>query len=151
MRPDRAGGIYFGCYRMKSRAIVASVAFFVHCALAHAQAPPPASQTSPVTPPAPAAQPTAPAPSAPGPTPAAQTSPAQAPAAQGPTPAPAPGPTPAPAAPVIAPGPPTGGQALPLPAVPASGSSESDFTVGDIRVEGLQRISEGTVYNYLPI
>lgn len=25
------------------------------------------------------------------------------------------------------------------------------FTVGDIRVEGLQRISEGTVYNYLPV
>jgi outer membrane protein insertion porin family len=27
----------------------------------------------------------------------------------------------------------------------------SDFVVGDIRVEGLQRISEGTVYNYLPV
>ena len=27
----------------------------------------------------------------------------------------------------------------------------ADFTVGDIRVEGLQRISEGTVYNYLPV
>ena len=26
-----------------------------------------------------------------------------------------------------------------------------DFIVGDIRVEGLQRISEGTVYNYLPV
>ena len=26
-----------------------------------------------------------------------------------------------------------------------------DFTVGDIRIEGLQRISEGTVYNYLPV
>src|SRR5688572_27828395 len=26
-----------------------------------------------------------------------------------------------------------------------------DFTVGDIKVEGLQRVSEGTVYNYLPI
>jgi outer membrane protein insertion porin family len=26
-----------------------------------------------------------------------------------------------------------------------------DFVVGDIRVEGLQRISEGTVYNYLPV
>jgi outer membrane protein insertion porin family len=31
----------------------------------------------------------------------------------------------------------------------AQGSSE--FVVGDIRVEGLQRISEGTVYNYLPV
>ena len=27
----------------------------------------------------------------------------------------------------------------------------STFTVGDIRVEGLQRVTEGTVYNYLPI
>ncbi|MEY4762560.1 MAG: hypothetical protein RLZZ200_2416 [Pseudomonadota bacterium] len=28
---------------------------------------------------------------------------------------------------------------------------ESRFTVGDIRIEGLQRVSEGTVYNYLPV
>lgn len=28
---------------------------------------------------------------------------------------------------------------------------EGDFVVKDIRVEGLQRISEGTVYNYLPV
>jgi outer membrane protein insertion porin family len=27
----------------------------------------------------------------------------------------------------------------------------SEFRVGDIRVEGLQRVSEGTVYNYLPV
>ena len=27
----------------------------------------------------------------------------------------------------------------------------AEFTVGEIRVEGLQRISEGTVYNYLPV
>ena len=27
----------------------------------------------------------------------------------------------------------------------------SRFVVGDIRVEGLQRVSEGTVYNYLPV
>ncbi len=33
----------------------------------------------------------------------------------------------------------------------APGAPEADFTVGDIRVEGLQRVSEGTVYNYLPI
>ena len=26
-----------------------------------------------------------------------------------------------------------------------------EFVVGDMRVEGLQRISEGTVFNYLPI
>src|SRR3984957_7328544 len=29
--------------------------------------------------------------------------------------------------------------------------SEADFTVGDIKIEGLQRVSEGTVYNYLPV
>ena len=28
---------------------------------------------------------------------------------------------------------------------------EADFTVGDIKIEGLQRISEGTVFNYLPV
>src|SRR4249919_1419832 len=28
---------------------------------------------------------------------------------------------------------------------------EDEFTVGNIRVEGLQRISEGTIYNYLPV
>jgi outer membrane protein insertion porin family len=27
----------------------------------------------------------------------------------------------------------------------------ADFTVSDIKVEGLQRVSEGTVYNYLPV
>jgi len=30
-------------------------------------------------------------------------------------------------------------------------TSDSEFTVGDIKVEGLQRISEGTVFNYLPV
>jgi len=30
-------------------------------------------------------------------------------------------------------------------------SSLTNFTVGDIKIEGLQRISEGTVYNYLPV
>ena len=41
-----------------------------------------------------------------------------------------------------------------LPTAPSrSGGATSDeqFVVGDIRIEGLQRISEGTVYNYLPI
>jgi outer membrane protein insertion porin family len=33
----------------------------------------------------------------------------------------------------------------------AQGRGPETFTVGDIRIEGLQRISEGTVYNYLPI
>jgi outer membrane protein insertion porin family len=36
-------------------------------------------------------------------------------------------------------------------AVFAQGAPEAEFTVGDIRVEGLQRVSEGTVYNYLPV
>jgi outer membrane protein insertion porin family len=35
--------------------------------------------------------------------------------------------------------------------VPAAALAQAAFTVGDIRVEGLQRISEGTVYNYLPV
>ncbi|MBB6091741.1 outer membrane protein insertion porin family [Povalibacter uvarum] len=33
----------------------------------------------------------------------------------------------------------------------AATAQSSGFTVGDIRIEGLQRISEGTVYNYLPV
>jgi outer membrane protein insertion porin family len=33
----------------------------------------------------------------------------------------------------------------------AQGRGPELFSVGDIRIEGLQRISEGTVYNYLPI
>ncbi len=36
-------------------------------------------------------------------------------------------------------------------ALPAHAQLPANFTVGDIRVEGLQRISEGTVYNYLPV
>jgi outer membrane protein insertion porin family len=30
-------------------------------------------------------------------------------------------------------------------------AGDADFTVGDIRVEGLQRLTEGTVFNYLPV
>jgi outer membrane protein insertion porin family len=33
----------------------------------------------------------------------------------------------------------------------AQTAPDADFTVSDIRIEGLQRVSEGTVYNYLPI
>ena len=33
----------------------------------------------------------------------------------------------------------------------AAEPSASNFTVGDIRIEGLQTISEGTVFNYLPV
>src|SRR5262245_2090725 len=39
----------------------------------------------------------------------------------------------------------------PVAAPSSPRSSEGEFVVGDIRIEGLQRISEGTVYNYLPI
>lgn len=35
--------------------------------------------------------------------------------------------------------------------VASAPSNPADFVVGDIRVQGLQRISEGTVFNYLPI
>jgi outer membrane protein insertion porin family len=37
-----------------------------------------------------------------------------------------------------------------LSVLPPPGTDE-DFTVSNIRIEGLQRISEGTVYNYLPV
>jgi outer membrane protein insertion porin family len=37
-----------------------------------------------------------------------------------------------------------------VPAVLAQSDSGA-FTVGDIKIEGLQRISEGTVFNYLPV
>ncbi|MEJ1966751.1 MAG: outer membrane protein assembly factor BamA [Gammaproteobacteria bacterium] len=30
-------------------------------------------------------------------------------------------------------------------------TADASFTVGDIKIEGLQRISEGTVFNYLPV
>jgi len=33
----------------------------------------------------------------------------------------------------------------------AQTASDADFIVGNIRVDGLQRVSEGTVYNYLPV
>ncbi|MGC1728084.1 MAG: outer membrane protein assembly factor BamA [Steroidobacteraceae bacterium] len=52
---------------------------------------------------------------------------------------------PAPAGPE-AQGPPA---ATPVPET--TSATAASFTVGDIRVEGLQRVSEGTVYNYLPI
>jgi len=36
-------------------------------------------------------------------------------------------------------------------ALAQTATASADFTVSDIRVEGLQRVSEGTVYNYLPV
>ncbi len=82
-----------------------------------------------------------------------------APGPQEPPPAPTP---PAPASSATAPppaaaAPPAGaeGPIAPAPAAPASAvpqpASDENFVVGDIRVEGLQRISEGTVFNYLPV
>jgi outer membrane protein insertion porin family len=38
-----------------------------------------------------------------------------------------------------------------LPLRFGSAHAQDDFLVGEIRIEGLQRITEGTVYNYLPI
>lgn len=38
-----------------------------------------------------------------------------------------------------------------LPGTAPTTGQTGEFTVGNIRVEGLQRISEGTVYNYLPV
>ncbi len=113
---------------------------------------------------APAAQP-APASAAPA---AAQPAPAAPPASEGPAPAapaapPAPAPSPAgqaggsppaAAAPAPGPSPSAAAESPPTPPPPLPGSAANapaDFTVGDIRVEGLQRVSEGTVYNYLPV
>jgi outer membrane protein insertion porin family len=39
----------------------------------------------------------------------------------------------------------------PLGSLVRAQTTEGPFTVGDIRIEGLQRISEGTVFNYLPV
>ena len=39
----------------------------------------------------------------------------------------------------------------PLGSAVRAQTAQEAFTVGDIRVEGLQRISEGTVFNYLPV
>src|SRR6201982_1571125 len=43
------------------------------------------------------------------------------------------------------------GQAVNGGAPPPAPQRETGFRVGNIKVEGLQRISEGTVYNYLPV
>ena len=41
--------------------------------------------------------------------------------------------------------------AAPAAVAQVAGPAGERFTVGDIRVEGLQRVTEGTVYNYLPV
>ena len=50
-----------------------------------------------------------------------------------------------------APAPPAGNAPLALPQEAVQDRNLADFTVTNIRLEGLQRISEGTVYNYLPV
>jgi len=40
---------------------------------------------------------------------------------------------------------------IPVAYAQETAPDDARFTVGDIRVEGLQRVSEGTVYNYLPV
>ncbi|HEY0748812.1 MAG TPA: outer membrane protein assembly factor BamA [Steroidobacteraceae bacterium] len=39
----------------------------------------------------------------------------------------------------------------PVYSIAQAPADQDTFTVGDIRIEGLQRISEGTVFNYLPV
>jgi outer membrane protein insertion porin family len=86
---------------------------------------------------------------------------------QGPMPSPPPTSPPAASPPAASPptaSPPTAGSASagtpaaasPPTAVPPAlqaplDAGPANFVVGDIRVEGLQRISEGTVFNYLPV
>ncbi|MDE2304775.1 MAG: outer membrane protein assembly factor BamA [Gammaproteobacteria bacterium] len=80
----------------------------------------------------------------------APVAPAKAPAPAAPVPAKAPAAKPGPAA-----GPssaaPAAEPVIPAPDALQSSSDPADFVVGDIRVQGLQRISEGTVFNYLPV
>jgi outer membrane protein insertion porin family len=126
--------------------LASAVALFVHCALAQAQTQ--AADQGPTRAQGPA-QPQGPAGALPGPVPP------QGPPTPPATPA---GEPPAPPAepPVSPPSPQAAESQLPAPQAPtavgpAAPPSDSDFTVGDIRVEGLQRVSEGTVYNYLPV
>jgi len=119
---------------MKSRIALGGATLALWCALTLAQTRLPPEQTAPA-PPAPAAP--APAPASAPAAPAAPSSQEVIPL-QGPT-IRLPG---APEAPVPE-------QAAPEPAQIAPVATV--FTVGDIKIEGLQRVSEGTVYNYLPV
>jgi outer membrane protein insertion porin family len=58
---------------------------------------------------------------------------------------------PVPAPPPEAAGPPGRSFVLANPNAAAAPTVAADFPVTNIRIEGLQRISEGTVYNYLPV
>src|ERR1700733_15616044 len=152
----RAGAPTPGVAAGKRGAALIVLALTLHGVPAAAHPSPSAATPAPATEqPSPAAATPAPAteqpsPAAAGPTPATEK---PTPAAAGPAPATAP-PTPAPPGPApAAPGPRPGARAPqmgPL-AVPPPASTATDFNVGDIKVEGLQRVSEGTVYNYLPV
>jgi outer membrane protein insertion porin family len=137
-------------------AVAIALAFAAGTGLA--QAPPPETGAGPArdsatqeTP----AQPAPPPPAEPSPGPVPGAMPPPAPPAPPPSKAqqPAAGPEPAarqqlperPTQPSQAPVELTGGSTS-----PALGTL-ADFTVGDIRIEGLQRIAEGTVLNYLPV
>ncbi len=104
------------------------------------------AQPPPPTQPPASAQPSVPTPpAAPTQTPVLTQPPAPTPSLVPPPPAPAPlAPTEAPAQ-----------TPTPLPLLPATPTplenADTGFNVSNIRIEGLQRISEGTVYNYLPI
>ena len=139
---------------MKTRIALGGAALALWCALTLAQTRLPSEQTAPAPPAAePAAQPPAPAAGAPARCACAVRPRRLRPAA------------PAPAAPsqeeVIPLEPPP---AIRLPGAPEAPAPEQAapqtpqvapvttiFTVGDIKIEGLQRVSEGTVYNYLPV
>jgi outer membrane protein insertion porin family len=80
-------------------------------------------------------------------------SPAQPPTSPA-QPQPAPQPPPSPPAPQAAQPAQAAVPSTPAPSTLPQGtppSTPENFVVGDIRVEGLQRISEGTVFNYLPV
>src|ERR1700733_10443665 len=138
----RAGAPTPGVAAGKRGAALIVLALTLHGVPAAAQPSPSAATPAPATEqPSPAAA--TPAPATEQPPPAAAGPP---PATAQPTPAPA-GPTPA--APV--PGPVTGAPQMGPLAVPPPASTATDFNVGDIKGEGVQRVSEGTVYNYLPV
>ncbi len=121
----RAGAGVLAC-ESKWCALLAGIALLVHCALVVAQ----------------------PAPATPGPAPATNGPAPDTTAPTGPVPAPLPAPGAAEQPPTAAPAP---APILGGPVVPLTAGSTADFTVGDIKIEGLQRVSEGTVYNYLPV
>jgi outer membrane protein insertion porin family len=123
-------------------ALLAAVALAARCALLAAQTPIAPEQTAPA--PEQAAPAPAPAPEQTGPAPPATPSPV--PEQTGPAPPAAPSPAPEQSTPAPEPTPGVPEQ-LSRPAV----TVPADFTVADIKVEGLQRVSEGTVYNYLPV